>query len=103
MPSLADFPSDRVPQQRRFLIAAGTSDYEHLPEDAQLPSVKQDLERIRTLFCDTLHYENALPGLNINPKREIFQTTLGDWLSKRSVVNPMCRHLLHRPRRCGPQ
>ncbi len=69
-----------VPQQRRFLIAAGTSDYKHLPKDAQLPSVRQDLARIRKLFCETLNYEDALPDLKINPRREPFREALRDWI-----------------------
>ena len=82
MPLPADCPPDTGRQRRRFLIAAGTSDYELLPKDAQLPSVKQDLERIRKVFCETLNYENALPDLKVNPKREVFLGALEDWLSK---------------------
>ena len=83
MPSRKDSPPDTVPQRRRFLIAAGTSDLRVSSEDAQLPSVEQDLERIRTLFCEPLHYENALPDLKINPKREIFREALRDWIRKK--------------------
>ncbi len=80
MPSPKDSLDNTIPKWRRFLIAAGTSHYDRLPEDAQLPSVEQDLQGIRNLFCDALHYENALPDLAINPKKEVFRQTLGDWI-----------------------
>src|SRR4051812_17951439 len=83
MPSPVDSPPDIVPQPRRFLIAAGTSDYKHLPKDAQLPSVRQDLARIRKLFCETLNYEDALPDLKINPRKEPFREALRDWIRQK--------------------
>src|SRR5438034_4767781 len=83
MPSPKDSPPDTVRQRRRFLIATGTSDYEHLPEEARLPSVEEDLARIRKLFCEALQYENALPHLRINPKREVFRKALGQWILKK--------------------
>jgi Caspase domain len=80
MPSREDSPHKASLQRSRFLIAAGTSHYDRLPEDAQLPSVEQDLRSIGDLFCDGLHYENALPDLKVNPKKEVFRQTLRDWI-----------------------
>jgi hypothetical protein len=80
MPSHKDSSHNAVPQWRRFLIATGTSHYDLLPEEAQLPSVKQDIGAVLDLFCDALHYENALPDLTINPNKDVFRQTLGDWI-----------------------
>ena len=73
---------DTDPEWHHFLIATGTSCYPHFPEDAQLPSVEQDLQRIQKLFCGTLRYENAVPDLRINPKKSIFDNALRDWFTK---------------------
>ena len=83
MPSHKASPLDTIPQRRCFLIAAGTSLYDRLPVDAQLPSVEQDLECIRALFCDSLHYKNALPDLKINPTKENFREALRKWIRKK--------------------
>ena len=80
MPSRGLSADKTVYQWRRFLIAAGTALYEHLPEDAQLPSVEQDLHGIQDLFCKTLQFKNALPDLKINPKKEAFRESLRDWI-----------------------
>jgi hypothetical protein len=72
-----------VPSRRRFLIATGTARYDRLPEKAQLPSVEQDLQGIRDLFCDALHYENALPDLKLNPKKEGFREAIAHWIKNK--------------------
>ena len=70
---------------KRYLIAAGTSQYPHdpNPEDAELPGVEDDLTKIVDLFCNTLEspyqYERALPKLGMNPSSREVLKLLGAW------------------------
>ena len=50
MGSPSDSISHAPDKARRFLLAIGTADYDNLPPKWQLPSVRQDLERITALF-----------------------------------------------------
>jgi WD40 repeat protein len=65
---------------RRFLIAAGTARYNHLPEDQQLPSVADDLARIVTSF-EHCGYDRVLPQLGNNPSANDLRQALGDWFT----------------------
>ena len=83
MPLPPDSADQAAPRPRRYLIAAGTSKYKNMPEDRQLPSVKDDLRRIVKLFQGEFGYERVLAGLGDNPPNDYFRTQLSDWLKDR--------------------
>ena len=68
-------PKDR---ERRYLIAAGTAHYKYLPEDAQLPSVRDDVQRIVDCFSK-LGYKRALAQASKDPRVGTFRRALGKW------------------------
>ncbi|HEX5301374.1 MAG TPA: caspase family protein [Streptosporangiaceae bacterium] len=67
--------------QRRWLIAAGTAQYDSLPEDDWLPSVPADLEQVTDLFCGQLGYQRALADVSLNPSRSELHGALSGWLT----------------------
>ena len=70
-------------KNRYYLIACGTSDYDNYE---QLDHVREDIDRITTLFTEKFGYKKVLPSLDINPSREDFignnQDSFTDWLEK---------------------
>ena len=80
MPSPQDSADEPDRQGRRFLIAAGTARYKHLPDDAQLPSVSEDIRLIVDLFTKKLGYERVLPELGKNPTSNALRLKLSTWL-----------------------
>jgi WD40 repeat protein len=64
----------------RYLIAAGTFRYDHLPDDQQLPSVEQDIVRIVTSL-ELRGYRQILPELATNPTANDLRKTLGKWFN----------------------
>lgn len=64
----------------RYFIAIGTADYDHLPHDAQLPSVRDDLARMVQLFINELGYKQALNDLYLNPEHEQLRKGLSRWM-----------------------
>lgn len=67
-------------ERRQYLIAAGCASYKHLPEEVQLPSVRDDL-RLVSDFFSRAGYERVLPELGEDPTSEQLTTSLGDWLA----------------------
>jgi hypothetical protein len=61
----------------RYYIATGTAEYAAKLNVSQLPGVEADLYELRKSL-DALGYENALPGLAINPSSEQL-SALNDW------------------------
>ena len=80
MPSPLGSTEEPDRQERRFLIAAGTARYAHLPDDAQLPSVRDDLRFIVKVFTKKLGYERVLPKLGNNPTSDTLRRGLSNWL-----------------------
>src|SRR5215472_16550897 len=79
LPESAD--RDGRDSRRRWLIAAGTAQYDTLQEDDWLPSVAQDLEQVTGLFCGQLGYQRVLVEVSLNPSRSEFHGALSDWLT----------------------
>ena len=79
-PAQPSEPSDRD-GRRRWLIAAGTAQYDSLPEDDWLPSVPADLEQVTDLFCGQLGYQRALADVSLNPSRSELHGALSGWLT----------------------
>lgn len=67
-------------ERRQYLIAAGCASYRYLPQEAQLPSVRDDL-RLVSDFFSRAGYERVLPELGEDPTSEQLKTSLGDWLA----------------------
>lgn len=63
---------------RRFLIAAGTGRYLHLPAEAHLRRVDEDVQRVVELFVD-FGYERVLPGLGEYSPAEHVRQALNHW------------------------
>ena len=82
MPSPVASADDSESRGKLFLIAAGTASYDHLEGD-QLPSLKDDLDRIVKLFTGDLGYERVLPGLGDNPTSDELCHRLSEWLTER--------------------
>ena len=80
MPSPPDSREKSDRQERRFLIAAGTAQYKFLPDNAQLPSVRDDLRLIVELFTEKLGYKHVLPNLGENPTTRELNLDLSSWL-----------------------
>src|SRR5262249_32166721 len=70
-------------QSGRFLIAAGTANYDYLPEDLQLPSVVSDIARI-VLWFKSHGYQPVLPKLAQNPTSADLRREIGDWFSDKT-------------------
>ena len=64
----------------RFLIAAGTAYYDRLPEEQQLPSVRDDTTRIIGWFT-TRGYRHVLPHLTENPTAADLRSEIGKWFT----------------------
>jgi len=80
MPSPPGSAEEPNGQERRFLIAAGTARYAQLPENAQLPSVQDDIRRLVDLFTRRLGYQLILPELGENPPSAALRVSLTFWL-----------------------
>ena len=65
----------------RFLIAAGTSRYENLEEEDQLPSVERDITTMIEVFCGELGYERVLEELGSSPAAGQLRDGLSEWLA----------------------
>lgn len=65
----------------RYLIAAGTARYAHLPEDQQLPRVTRHVDTIIDLFAARLGYELVLPELRVDPTDQQLRVGLSEWCS----------------------
>jgi hypothetical protein len=66
---------------RRYLIAAGTTQYDRLDDEAQLPSVAFDVDAVRELFTQRLGYESVVPRLAVSPTSGQFRAELSEWLT----------------------
>ncbi|MET9555197.1 caspase family protein [Streptomyces sp. NPDC006645] len=60
---------------RRYVIAAGTRHYTHLPE---LPEAHRDVQRIADLFT-SMGYERVLTDVSYDPRADDFEDALADW------------------------
>ena len=81
MPSPPDSPTERAAvgdHPGRYLIAAGTSRYELLDEDDQLPLVDEEVQRVTRLFT-RFGYDQALPELAENPGVDGLRRGLSRW------------------------
>jgi hypothetical protein len=56
-----------------------------LSQEHQLPSVKDDVERIVDLFTQKLGYKRVLPGLADDPKHAYIEEKLSTWLKERNA------------------
>ena len=65
---------------RFYLIASGTACYDHLPEEAQLPSVDRDLDLVSRWFTH-IGYRRVLSGLGRSPTTHALKRSLGGWLT----------------------
>jgi WD40 repeat protein len=79
-------PSDGDGQPRRWLIAAGTANYEHLgdeeeDEDFSLPTVVEDVEAVARLFCGQFGYQRVLPDLAKDPTKDQLHRSLNRWFT----------------------
>lgn len=63
------------PAPRRYVIAAGTRHYTHLPE---LPEAHADVQRVADLFT-SMGYERALAEVSYDPRADDFEDALADW------------------------
>jgi len=73
-------PEGGGPRYRRYLIAAGTTQYERLDADAQLPSVALDIDLVSKLFTQRLGYECVLRHLADSPTSGQFRAEISNWL-----------------------
>ena len=71
---------DRDERYQYYLIACGTSDYQHLHPDKQLPGVKDEVETIVKIFTEKFGYTRVLDEFGSNPNRRILKG-LADWLT----------------------
>ena len=74
-------PNERAEGYRRYLIAAGTSDYRQLGPEAGLPSVANDIDRVRSLFVNRMGYESVLTHLSASPTSAQLRGDLGGWMT----------------------
>ena len=70
-------------EYRYYLIACGTSDYDFI-EDAQLNSVRDDIEQVVEVLTGQFGYEEALTHLRHNPDKETLKIEFAKWLSHES-------------------
>jgi WD40 repeat protein len=80
MPSPQASPANGHDTPPRFLIAAGTARYDHLPEERQLPSVAGDLRLIVDCFA-RLGYQRVLAEVSENPTTTQFERAVCDWFT----------------------
>jgi WD40 repeat protein len=78
MPSRPGLPTEPNETPRRYLIAAGTSCYDLLHEDDQLPLVDAEVQRIVGLLT-RLGYQRVLPELGRNPQANSLRLGLSSW------------------------
>lgn len=64
----------------KFLIAAGTADYNELPEDLQLPSVTKDLAQVSAWFARH-GYRRVLETLGDSPTADELRLGIADWFN----------------------
>ena len=72
---------------RKFLIAAGTGKYDHLPSDLQRPTLKTVVDSIATLFTEKLGYERVLLDVSTDPTSDEFRIRLDDWFGSNERNN----------------
>ncbi len=76
-------PSTESPDstKRRFLIAAGTAEYDFLEPESWLPEVKEAVRSVAELFTKKLGYERVLPGLGESPTVGELREGLSNWFA----------------------
>ncbi|MBW4585226.1 caspase family protein [Aetokthonos hydrillicola Thurmond2011] len=63
-----------------YLIACGTSRYNNLDDNQQLPCVETELTRVVNLFTEHFGYKQVLTELQVNPKKDELTRKFADWL-----------------------
>jgi hypothetical protein len=68
-------------ERNRYLITVGMADYDHLPEDDQLPGVRHEVRTVVELFCNDLGYSRVLQELAASPPAGTVRSRLSAWLT----------------------
>ena len=84
---------NKLEECRYYLIACGTSDYD-FTEDAQLNSVKNDIEQVVEVLTSQFGYEEALTHLRHNPDKETLKIEFAKWLSHRESFRKRSGHFV---------
>lgn len=65
---------------KKILIAAGTAQYDYLPQHEQRPQLTAVVAKIKAAFSKDMQYELALENISDNPSSDQLRDELDDWL-----------------------